>query len=101
MRRAIFKNWSGPFFIAVTGIVMLRASWGTWPDIVIDFGKEVYQAWQLTLGKTLYTDIAYYKGPLPPYLISLWFRWFGVGLRTLVFANLAVLFGVTALLYRL
>jgi hypothetical protein len=91
----------GPAVVAVAGVAMLAWTWGTWPDVLVDFGRELYVAWQLAEGRRLYADLAYFNGPLSPYLNALWFRLFGVGLWTLVAANLVVLALVTALLYRI
>src|SRR5262249_43962092 len=78
---------------------MTAWSWLTWPDVLVDFGRELYIPWQLSTGKALYTDIAYYSGPLSPYLNTLWFTLFGVGLKTLVWANLCILAAFVALLF--
>src|SRR6187455_37526 len=91
----------GPAVVAVAGIAMLAWTWGTWPDVLVDFGRELYVAWQLAEGRRLYADLAYFNGPLSPYVNALWFRLFGVGLWTLVVANLVVLALVTTLLYRI
>jgi 4-amino-4-deoxy-L-arabinose transferase-like glycosyltransferase len=80
---------------------MAWMSWGAWPDAMIDFGRELYVPWRLAQGKTLYRDLAYFNGPLSPYVNSLWFRLFGVHMRTLVVANLCILAAITALLYLL
>ena len=53
---------------------MVMASRGTWPDALIDFGRELYVPWQLTLGKVLYRDVQSYYGPLSPYINALWFK---------------------------
>lgn len=79
---------------------MLRWTWLAWPDVLIDFSREIYVPWQLAEGRTLYRDIAYFNGPLAPYLNALWFRLFGTGLHTLVGANLVLLVGTTVLLWR-
>lgn len=91
----------GPAVVAVVGVAMLAWTWGTWPDVVIDFGRELYVAWRLAEGQRLYADVAYFNGPLSPYLNALWFRLFGASLRTLVSANVVVLALVTALFYRI
>jgi len=87
--------------IGLVAVTMLSWSWGTWPDVLIDFGRELYVPWQLATGKILYADIAYFNGPFSPYLNSLWFRLFGVSLRTLVTCNLAILALLTVLLYQM
>jgi hypothetical protein len=76
-------------------------TWRKWPDVLLDFGRELYTAWQLSAGKTLYTDVAYFKGPLSPYLNALWFRLFGVGLTTLIVCNLVILSAVIWFLYQI
>lgn len=76
-------------------------SWGTWPDVLIDFGRELYTPWRLAERDVLYRDLAYFNGPLSPYLNALWFRLFGPGLLTLVMANTAILAIAVALVDRL
>ncbi|NNL67335.1 MAG: hypothetical protein HKP30_13895, partial [Myxococcales bacterium] len=72
-------------------VALCAWSWGRWTDPQIDYGNELYIAWQLSEGKNLYADIAQRNGPLSHAWNALLFRSFGVSLRTLVFANLAVL----------
>ena len=80
---------------------MLWWSWGTWPDVLIDFGRELYIPWQLSQGQVLYRDVAHFNGPLSQYWNALLFKLFGVSLMTVVVGNLFVLGAVLALLYRL
>ena len=87
--------------ILTIGLAMLRWSWGTWPDVLVDFGANLYLAWQLSLGNVAYGDVVYFKGPFSMYLNALWFRLFGVSLHTLVLCNLAILVVLLWLLYRL
>jgi hypothetical protein len=91
--------WLGPIIIGVAALAMLCWSWRTWPDVLIDFGRELYIPWRLSAGQVLYRDIAYFNGPLAPYWNSLWFRVFGASLSTLVASNLVVLTVLSALLY--
>ena len=42
----------------------------TWPDVLVDFRREIYIAWRLAKGETLYADLAYHFGSLSPYLTS-------------------------------
>ncbi|MBI2827287.1 MAG: glycosyltransferase family 39 protein [Planctomycetia bacterium] len=82
-------------------IAMMWWTWGKWPDAIVDFGRELYVPWRLSEGEVLYRDVAHFNGPLSQYVNSVWFRLFGVSLRTLALANLA-LFGVSvALVYAL
>lgn len=95
------RRWGGPAFLALLLVMLAAWSWRKWPDILIDFGRELYVPWQLTGGKVLYRDIAYLNGPLSPYLNAWWFRIFGVSLSTLIFSNIMVLAGITALIYNI
>ena len=81
----------GPVVVLGAAITMLWLSWGKWPDVLIDFGRELYVPWMLAEGKVLYRDLLYFNGPLSPYLNALWFVLFGPSLRTLVWVNLALL----------
>jgi hypothetical protein len=76
-------------------------TWGTWPDVIVDFGRELYIPWQLASGKVLYKDIAVFHGPLSQYFNSLWFWLFGASLRTLVICNLTIVGLLIALLYHM
>ncbi len=89
----------GPLLVGLAACLMFVWSYGTWPDVLVDFGKELYLSWQLSEGKTLYRDIAHYSGPLSAYFNAQWFRLFGASLRTLVLANSLVLAVLVASLY--
>ena len=94
-------RWIGPLLIAAAGIIMLAWSWQTWPDPLVDFGAQLYIPWRIVAGQSLYRDIAYFNGPLSQYLNAGLFALFGVGLRTLVWANVAILALVLTLIYQL
>src|SRR5262249_18430548 len=87
--------------IAAAGLAMLARTWRTWPDPLIDFGREIYVPWRLAAGDVLYRDAAYFTCPVAPYGNALWVRLFGASLMTLVAANLLLLSALTALLYAL
>src|SRR6267378_1769280 len=74
-------------------------SWRTWPDILVDFGQELYVPWRLTQGEALYRDIAWVGGPLSQYGNALLFRLFGVSLTTVIVANLALLAAIVGMVY--
>ena len=93
--------WADAAVLAVVFAALTVWSWGTWPDVLVDFGRELYVAWRLGEGDVLYRDVASFYGPLSPYLNGALFRVFGAGLRTLVIANLVVLAAATALLHAL
>ena len=97
------RRWAlaGQLLIAAVGAALLIWTWRAWPDPVVDFGRELYVPWRLAEGELLFRDIAWFNGPLSPYLNSLWFRLFGTGLMTLAWANLGVLIAALALSYRI
>ena len=70
---------------------MLIWTWGTWPDVLVDFGDQRYIPWRLAEGDVLYRDIAFYNGPFSQYFHALCFSMFGASLRTLVLCNLVLL----------
>jgi hypothetical protein len=70
-------------------------SWRTWPDVLIDFGNELYIPWRLSCGDRLYRDIVFSMGPLSQHVNALLFRLFGVSLGTLIWVNLAILAAIT------
>lgn len=74
-------------------------TWRKWPDILIDYGRELYVPWQITKGAILYQDIVYYYGPLGAHLNAGLFWLFGVGFSTLFVANLVMLAGFSVCFY--
>jgi hypothetical protein len=95
-------RWAPQVFLAAVFLAMLAISWGKWPDVLVDFGHELYAPWQIAGGKLLGRDIAWgASGPLSPYWNALLFRVFGTGLWTLVGFNLLVLAALTAMMHRL
>lgn len=78
-----------PLVLAL-GAAMIVWTWGTWPDPLIDFGRELYVPWQLWQGKVLYRDVAHFNGPLSAYWNALLYLIFGVSLRSIVIGNLAI-----------
>jgi hypothetical protein len=85
--------------LAVLFTLGLWRSWGKWPDVMVDFGRELYTPWRLAEGDVLFRDIAWFNGPLSPYWNALAFKLFGVGLSTLVWVNAALFAVVLALLH--
>ncbi len=79
---------------------MLVATWRKWPDVLIDFGQQLYLAWQMAEGRSLYSDLVCNYGPLAAYLNSWVFQFFGGHMMALVGLNLAVFVVMAILLYR-
>ena len=99
--RSSAARWLGPLVVIVSTVAMVVWTWMCWPDPIVDFGSQLYTPWQITQGQQLYVDIAYTNGPLSPHLNAIWFGLYGVGLHTLVIANLAIIAILLLVLYRL
>lgn len=39
--------------LASVFVALAVRTWGTWPDVLIDFGRELYVPWRLSLGERL------------------------------------------------
>lgn len=90
------------FFISATvslASYIAIISWRKWPDILIDFGRELYIPWQLAQGAVLYQDIAYFNGPFSPYLNSIIFKIFGYDLSPIIICNLVIALSIALLLF--
>ncbi len=96
-----FARVAGPVLVFAAAVSMLAWTWFKWPDPVVDFGRELYVPWQLSQGKVLYRDIAYFNGPLSPYFNTLVFLILGVSLRSLVLVNIVILAVIVVLIGRL
>jgi hypothetical protein len=82
-------------------MVMVAWTWRTWPDPLVDYGRELYLAWQIAKGRTLYVDLAHFNGPLAPLVNGLVFRLFGPGILVLAAVNAVVAGACMAMLYAL
>src|SRR5271155_1432550 len=97
------SRWDALLACAVIGSVFFTLTvktWRKWPDLVVDFGAQLYMPWQISNGAVLYRDVHYLAGgPLSQYYHALLFKIFGVSFLTLVVSNLAVLALLLAVLY--
>lgn len=87
--------------LALSAAYFLWRTWGRWGDIQVDFGRELYIAWQLSQGKVLYRDLAYFNGPLSPALNGLAMRVFSPSLTTILVLNTCILVATGLLVWRL
>ncbi len=100
-RLSTLKKFIGPSILALAGAYMLRLSWLRWPDLLIDYGRELYIPWQITQGKVLYADLNHFYGPLAHYLNAFLFQIFGTGLFTLAYFNICLVILMVYLIYDL
>jgi len=100
-RLSMLKKFIGPSILVFTGAYMLRLSWLRWPDLLIDYGRELYIPWQITQGKVLYADLNHFYGPLAHYLNAFLFQIFGTGLFTLAYFNICLVILMVYLIYDL
>jgi dolichyl-phosphate-mannose-protein mannosyltransferase len=82
-------------------VLIAAMGWRRWPDLLVDFGQQLYIPWRLSLGERLYSDILFLHGPLSQHLNALLFRLFGASLSVLIAANLVCLASLTVVLHRL
>lgn len=99
--RARLGAWLGPPLVAVAFAALASWSWGAWPDVLIDFGRELYAPWRLSEGAKLYRDVAWFNGPLSVAWNALLFDAFGASFAVLAWTNLALLAAFTALCFGL
>src|SRR6266568_9374814 len=105
LRSMRLKNWRIPLEIvglvalAGTAAFFVATSWRKWPDPLIDFGEQLYSAWQLSQGAVLYRDVDLLYGPLSQYFNAVIFRIFGPGLIVLAITNLVIVAGISSSIY--
>lgn len=99
--KPLLKAKSSFLIMGVIALGMAYISWRKWPDILVDFGRELYIPWQLSNGSRLYLDIAYFNGPLSPYLNSILFKIFRPSFEILAIFNLGIVIAVTLLVFQI
>jgi hypothetical protein len=85
-----------PLLVIVT---MLYFGWRKWPDILVDFGRELYLPWQVSAGKLLYRDLEHVFGPFSVYLNATIFSLFGPSFTVMFTANITLYILFMAFLY--
>lgn len=86
-------------FLTLVGAAMAGWTWNTWADPVVDFGRDMYVAWRLAEGESLYRDVAYFNGPLTPWINATVLQISGPSLQAVYLANAVVLLGVAGAVY--
>lgn len=97
-RDARLAEW-GLYVLLTAG--MLHQTWLTWPDLYVDFGREIYNAWRISDGELPFRDIAHYSGPLSMCLNGAFFKLAGVSMHRLFALNFAVWIGIAWALWRI
>jgi hypothetical protein len=100
-RAAAPLRYGPPALLLIFSLALGWRLWGRVGNVIGDFGRELYVAWQIGQGRVLYQDMAYMYGPLSPYVNSIWFRLAGHDERAVIYANVLVLLVVAVMLYRL
>ncbi len=93
-------RWLVPLALALLFAGMAAWTWNQWGDAQVDYGGEVYTAWRLSEGAVLYRDVAYFTGPLSPYLNALVLS-FGGGIFGLQLFHLLLAASSAALIHAL
>jgi len=92
------------FAAVVLGCVfvgLLAMTWRKWPDMMLDFGLQLYMPWKISNGAVLFRDLAYMTGgPFSQYLDAGLFHVCGVAFMTLAMFNLALLVLMVLMVYR-
>ena len=91
---------SGPLTIAAVFVALAVWSWRKWPDLLVDFGQQLYIPWQLAEGARLHREIAFLHGPLSQHVNAVLFWRFGPSLTVLIVLNLAALACLTWVVYK-
>ncbi len=95
------SKWAGLALVGCVFVLAAALSWRRWPDLLVDFGIQLYLPWRISEGDVLYRDVMYLTGgPLSQYFNALLFKLFGVSFRTLIFANLTATAGLLVLVFR-
>ncbi|MGV7222705.1 MAG: glycosyltransferase family 39 protein [Nitrospinales bacterium] len=85
--------------MAIVFAALTWISWLRWPDIIVDYGQQLYLAWRISQGDVLYRDLFYSYGPLSAYVNGALFYIFDVGFLTLALFHLALLALLTFILF--
>jgi hypothetical protein len=93
--------WAGLAVVALAFVLAAIISWRRWPDLIVDFGGQLYIPWRLANGAVLYRDLFYFAGgPFSQYFNALLFTFFGTSFLTLIVANLTLVAATVFLVYR-
>jgi hypothetical protein len=93
--------WIGLALVTLAFVSGAALTWRKWPDLINDFGIQLYIPWRLANGAVLYRDLFYLAGgPLSQYYHAALFKMFGASFLTLIVSNLAIVAVMLLLIYR-
>ncbi len=95
------SDWLAIALLSAFAAACLSWSWQGWSSPFYDVGRELYTAWAISDGASLYGDIWLPRGPLSSYWNGLVFETFGASMLTLAISNLSILAVGIAVLYAL
>jgi hypothetical protein len=96
----VFTERLGLFVVLLVYAMGAWLTWRRWPDLLVDFGEQLYLPWRISAGSVLYRDVMYLTGgPLSQYYHAMLFKVFGVSFLTLILSNLAIGLGLLLLMY--
>jgi hypothetical protein len=91
----------GLIFVLAVYSLAAALTWRKWPDVLTDFGSQLYLPWRIASGEVLYLDINYLTGgPLSQHYHALLLRIFGISMLPVFISNLVLGFGLLILLYQ-
>jgi len=82
-----------PLSVFLLYVYLLNVSWLRWMDALVDFPRDLYFAWRVSVGDMMYKQLANWYGPLAQLAQGAAFHIFGVGIDTMIWTNI----GLTAL----
>ncbi len=97
--------WSVPLLeavgLSILSLALLWWCWGRACDLIFDFGRDAYVAWQICQGKVLFTDLTHLHGPLSPYVNATVFRLLGPSIASMAIGNAFFLACLVGLMYQI
>ena len=93
-------DWAAGLILISISLLWTGLTWGRLYDPIVDQGWYLQVASRLTAGDVLYRDMIWMYGPLPVYLLSLLFHWFGEHVDTLLLLYHALVLLGCLLTYR-
>jgi hypothetical protein len=92
--------WLGFVVVALAFTAGAVLTWRRWPDLIIDFGPQLYMPWRISEGAVLYRDLFYLAGgPFSQYFHAALFNLFGPSFLAIIISNLAFAAAMLLVIY--